>query len=332
VSTPLPLGLAPYVSPLTLTTAPTGVDFSTIPAVGSAPDGGPTPAENMAAIWDLCARSTSRADEYANQVLRATADVELSHGPDSRVTIGPAAGGMMNTPYWTRAGGNTRIILARRPILQVSKVQVCPNGQWPRQWTTLPAGWAEPEKPPIGVYGTAAPSGDASGGQAIIVGPGYISWCYGRNGWAIEVSYLNGWPHASLTAFAPAGSMTLPVNDCTGWAITNYYGTYTGATGSIRDSGQQEAIHVTTSSVTAGPGNVTLTAPTVYPHQAGTIVSTMPHSIEEACIKFCAAEALTRGATSTTIHAVGGAAQSSDGGARQLIEEGELLIHGYKAG
>ena len=44
------------------------------------------------------------------------------------------------------------------------------------------------------------------------------------------------------------------MNDCTGWAIKNYYGTYTGATGKIVDSGQQEAIHVTATSATAGPG------------------------------------------------------------------------------
>ena len=70
--------------------------------------------------------------------------------------------------------------------------------------------------------------------------------------------------------------------------------------------------------------------PTAYPHPAGTIITTIPTSVEQACIYFCTAEALTRGATSTTIHAVGGAAQSSSGGARELIEEGELLIHAFK--
>jgi len=327
LTTPLPLGLAPYLSPEVLQSAPTGIDFSTIPAGDDI-----TPAQNAAELWNMCGRATSRVDEYLNQILRATVDVELCHGPDYRVTVGPAAGGQMNTPYWAKAGGNARITLSRRPILQVSNVQVCPNGQWPRQWTALPANWYEPEKPPVGVYGSSAPSGDASGGQSIIVGPGYISWCFGRNGFAIEVTYLNGWPHCSLSSYVAAGVTELPVNDCTGWAVTNYYGTYVGATGSIRDSGQEEAIHVTASSVTAGPGNLTLSAATNYPHQAGTIVSTMPRSIEEACIKFAAAEALTRGATSTTIHAVGGGAQSSGGGATQLIEEGELLIHGYKAG
>src|ERR1035441_6690212 len=91
-----------------------------------------------------------------------------------------------------------------------------------------------------------------------------------------------------------------------------------------------EAAHATTSSVAAGPGNLTLAAPTVYPHQAGTVVSTLPAAVEQACIYFAAADAPTRGATTTTIHAVGGGAQSSGGGARELIEEGELLIHGYR--
>ena len=180
--------------------------------------------------------------------------------------------------------------------------------------------------PPLSIYGSVAPGGSAEGGQGVIVGGGYINKAYGRNGWAIEVSYLNGWPHCSLTAACAAGDTTIQVNDTTGWAITNYYGTATGATGRVVDSGQQEAVHVTSASVTAGPGTLTLSSALNYPHQAGVLVTTMPASIEQACIYFATAEALTRGATSTTIHAVGGAAQSSSAGARELIEEGELLM------
>lgn len=327
LTTPLPLGLAPYISPTTLITAPTGIDWSTL----GDPAADPTPAENMAEVWNMCGRATARVDGYINQTLRATTDVELVHGPDYRVTVGPASGGSYLTPYWGNSGAlNARIILSRWPILQVSNVQVCPNNLWPRQWTALPAGFFEPEMPPIGLYGSVSPGGSAEGGQAILVGGGYINKKYGRNGWAIEVSYVNGYPHCSLTSPVLAGATTIPVNDCTGWAIANYYGTYTGATGRIVDSGQQEAIHVTASSVTAGPGTLTLSSALNYPHQAGTLASTMPSSIEQACIYFAAAEALTRGATSTTIHAVGGAAQSSSAGARELIEEGELLVHAFR--
>ena len=96
------------------------------------------------------------------------------------------------------------------------------------------------------------------------------------------------------------------MNDTTGWAIENYYGTFTGATGRVVDGGQQEAVHVTAASVTAGPGTLTLSSALAYPHQAGTVVTTLPAAVDQACIYFAAAEALTRGATSTTIHAVGG--------------------------
>lgn len=291
----------------------------------------PSPAENMNEMWMMAARATSRIDGYLGQILRATADVELARGPDYRTTVGPASGGAYPTPYWGNSGAqNARIILARWPILQVTGVKTCPNNLWPRQWTALPAGFFEPEVPSLGVYGSIAPGGSADGGQAVIVGGGYINWCYGRNGWAIEVSYINGYPHCSLAAACAAGDTTISVNDCTGWAIQNYYQTYTGATGRVVDSGQQEAVHVTASSVAAGPGTLTLSSALHYPHQAGTIVTTMPASIEQACILFAASEALTRGATSTTIHAVGGGAQASDGGAKALAEEAELLCHPFK--
>ena len=278
----------------------------------------------------MCARATSRVDGYVSQTLRATIDTELIWGPDYRVTVGPASGGSYPTPYWGNSGAtNARIILSRWPVLSVTNVATCPAGQWPQVFTNLPAGYYAPAVPPLGVYGSVSPGGSAEGGQAIIVGGGYINKSLGRNGWAIQVTYINGWPHCSLTAAVAAGVTELPVNDTTGWAITDYYGV-TGATGSINDSGQQESIHVTSASVTAGPGTLTLSAATTYPHQTGTIVTTIPASIEQACIYFCTAEALTRGATSTTIHAVGGGAQSSSGGARELIEEGELLIHAFR--
>lgn len=326
MTTPLPLGLAPYISPTTLLTAPTGIDWSTIPAGDDI-----TTAENMAEWWNMCGRATARVDSYCNQVVRATLDTELFHGPDFRVTVGPGGGGSSPSPYWGNYNSfNARVIASRWPVLTVTGVQTCPNNLWPRQWTTLPAGWAEPEKPPIGIYGSIAPGASGDGGQGILIGPGYINWSLGRNGWAIQVTYINGYPHCSLTSTALAGDMTLNVNDCTGWAITNYYGTYTGATGSIKDSGQQESIHVQTATATAGPGILSLTRPLAYPHPAGTLVTTMPASIEQACILFAASEALTRGATATTIHDIGGHAQSSGGDATALATEAELLIHAYQ--
>ena len=283
----------------------------------------------------MCARATAKTDGYCNQALRATLDTELLHGPDYRVTVGPAAGGSYPTPFWGNAGFNARVILSRWPILEVTAVQTCPNSVWPRTWTSLPSGYFEPETPPIGIYGSITPGGSAQGGQAAIIAPGYINWNYGRNGWAIQITYLNGYPHTEISTTVAAGATTISVNDITGWAITNYYGTYTGATGKITDAGQQEAIHVTnvtptTGSVLAGPGTMTLSRALTYPHEAGTLVTTMPASIEQACILFATAEALTRGATSTTIHDIGGHSQGTGGDIVGLNTEAELLIHAYR--
>ena len=325
MTTPLPLGLSPYISPVTLTTSPTGIDWTTIVPWDDA-----TPAQNEVEIWNMCARATAKVDGYCNQTLRATADTELFHGPDYRVTVGPGGGGSYPTPYWGNAGFNARIILSRWPVLTVTNVQTCPNSQWPRQWTSLPTGYYEPETPSIGIYGASQPGGSAQGGQAIIVAPGYITWGLGRNGWAIQVSYVNGWPHTEISVTATAGESVITVDDTTGWATENYYGTYTGATGVVKDSGQQEAIHVTTSSTISGPGTLTLSSPLTYPHQAGTLITTLPATIEQACILFATAEALTRGATSTTIHDIGGHSQGTGGDVVGLTTEAELLIHSYR--
>ena len=324
MTTPMPLITAPYISPVTLLTAPTGIDWTSIPVGDDI-----TPAQNEAEWWNMCARATAKVDSYCNQILRATVDIEVLRGPDFRVTVGPGAGGATRTPYWNNAGSNARAILSRFPILEVTQVQVCPNNTWPRQWTTLPTGWAEPEYPPFGIFNSVAPATDAYGGQAIIIGPGFINWCFGRNGYVIQVSYINGFPHAEITSSALAGATTLSVSDVTGWGITSYQGT-TGATGVIKDSGQQETVHASSTSVTSGPGTLTLSAPLVYPHAPGTIITSMPASIEQACILFATAEALTRGATTTTIHDIGGHSQNTGGDVVGLTTEAELLCHPYR--
>lgn len=324
-TTPLPLGLAPYISPATLQNAPTGIDFSTIPAT---PDF--DPAANAAELWNLCQRATAMADQYCNQTLRATIDTEVLHGPDYRVTTGPAAGGMSLTPYWGTTGANTRAIMARWPILEVTQVQVCPNNVWPRVWTTLPTGMAEPEYPPFGIYNTIAPASDANGSQAVLIAPGWVTHCHGRNGFILQVTYVNGWPHTEINANAAAGATTLSVNDTTGWAVSNYQATVTGATGIIKDAGRQEAVHVSSASATSGPGTLTLSSALNYPHEQGTLLTTVPAAIEQACILFACAQALIRGATSTTIHSVGGHPAGSAGDISQLNAEAELLLHPYR--
>ena len=311
MTTPLPVGpLTPYVTPATLVSAPTGIAWSTIP-----PGKDVTPARHLAEQANICARATAQADEYCNQVLRATSDTEVYHGPDYRVTV--------------QQTGNVRIILQRWPVLAVTKVEVSPAATWPRQWVTLPAGWAEPETPPAGLYGSTAPSAAGSGGQSILIGPGYVDWSQGRQGYTIRVTYVNGWPHAGLVSPAPQGATSLQVDDCTGWAVTSGAGV-TGATGVVKDSGAQEVVQVTAASAQAGPGTLTLAAPLRFPHQPGVAVTTLPASAEWAVILFATAQALTRGATTTTVQALKPATQTSVKHVDDLCTEAELLLSPYR--
>jgi hypothetical protein len=324
MTTPLPLGLTPYISPLTLTNAPTGIDFTTIPDVDS------SPSQINAEQWNMCMRATSMADQYCNQLLRASIDTEVLHGPVYRVVVGPQAGGGNLGAYWGTVGSNCRAIMSRWPILAVNSVKVCGNGVWPRVWTSLPAGYFEPESPPWGLYNSSAPADDAYGGQAVLIAPGYVDWCLGRNGYVLEIAYTNGWPHTSNTVNASAGATQITVSDTTGWALTSYAGTVTGATGVFKDGGQTEAITVTASSTTSGPGTLTLAAALTYPHEIGTVVTTLPAAVEQACILFCTAQALVRGATSTTIHSIGGHVQSTGGDTAGLNSEAEILLHPFR--
>lgn len=328
MTTPMPLAGAPYISPVTLTNAPTGIDWTSIPVGDDV-----TLAENESEWWNMCQRATAKVNGYCNQVLRATIDDELLHGPDYRVTVGPAGGGSYNPAYWMGSGScsyNARVRLARFPILQIVSVSTCPNTVFPRTWRPVPSGFFEPETPPIGIYGSVAPSAEAFGGQSIIVAPGYIDWVYGRNGYAVHVQYVNGFPHAQITTAAAAGATSLLVDDCTGWGLSSYVGSATGATGVVKDGGQQETVHAASTSVVSGPGTLTLSSPLVYPHPAGTIVTTLPAQIEQACILFATAEALTRGATTTTIHDIGGHSQNTGGDVAGLNTEAELLCHPFK--
>jgi hypothetical protein len=319
LSTPLPVGpLSPYITPSLLTQASTGISWGSIPAGKDVSEG-----QRIAEQANICARATALVDEAVSQPLRATIDTLVLYGPGVRV--GAPQNGCLEP---------ARLILKRWPVLEVISVQVAQN-TFPVVWSTVPPGNYAPANPVSGLYGSIAPTAAAEGGQAILVSSQYVNWAFGRNGYAIEVAYVNGWPHTSLTASAtpatPPAAQTISVDDCTGWAITAAVGGTTGATGTVYDAGSQEVIQVTAASATQGPGTLTLAAPLQNTHAAGTMISTLPQSVVWAAILFCCSQALTRGATSTTIlQAPGG---KSDGGsmrATTLAKQACDILAPYK--
>ena len=310
---PLPAGQAPYITGAMLQSGawPTGISWNSLPPERTATD-----AQRLAAATNVAAEGTAECDAYCNMPLRCTATTETFHGPgdgDARVTV-------------QSGSGLGRIVLQRLPVLAITQVQVAPNRVFPRQWTTVPSGYYEPEYPALGLYNSIAPSAGGQGGQAILIAPGYISWYLGRNGFVINVSYYHGWPHTALTAPANIGDTTLTVDDCTGWGITTVEGT--GAVGVAYDGGSQEAIDCTGTSATAGPGTLTLASPLQYAHAAGVMTSSFPQDIIWGAALFASAAALTRGATSTTIQDAPGRGAGSNPAA--LAGEAELKLRPYR--
>lgn len=277
----------------------TGIDWLSLP-----PGSQVTQAQRQAEQINVAGRATSRADGFCRQVLRATAVQEQLYGPDYYLTV-------------QNGSGLGRAILSYWPVLSITKVEVAPN-TFPRQWTTVTSGYYDIERPALGFYNSVAPAAAPIGGQAILIDQGYVSWCNGRNGFVVRVSYVNGWPHTSLTETATpvgSGTQTIAVDDCTGWAITGEFG-QVGAAGLVYDLGLQETIQVTEASATSGPGTLTLASPLANTHVAGVMITTLPQSVIDAVILYATAQALQRGATSTTIHAIpggsGGGADSPD--------------------
>lgn len=308
MSTPVTGPLTPYVTPAggLLQSWPTGVDFGTIP-----PDSTTTQAQKTAAVMNLCASATVQAEEYVNQPLRATLATETMSGPDYRVTV-------------ENSTGNVRCILARWPVTSITAVSVSPN-VFPRTWRALPAGNWDIERPIIGAYGTNAPTGSGEGGQSVIIAP-FASWG-GRNSWRIRITYTHGWPHTSLTAAPAAGDTTVTVDDCTAWAPVTT-GAF-GALGVVYDGGGQETCQVTAASATAGPGTLTLATGLSYGHTAGVMCSAMPVNVIWGSALFAAADALTRGATSTTVRSLPGHS-GGPSGAEELRVEAMLKLHPYR--
>jgi hypothetical protein len=300
----------PYVTPQMLLAAPTGIVWSTI-----GPGARPSPIEQFNEQLNLCRRATSMIDGYVNQPLRATLDNEQLFGPgDFRFQMQP--------------NGNARLLLSRSPITFVVGGRISMAATFPAQWTTLQASDFKPAIPLMGVFGSAVPGGSDNSGQAVYMAPFAASWLAGRNGYQVEVFYVNGWPHASLQQPASAGDMTIAIDDCTGWFPPPGTGILSGASATFYDPLYQETITCAAAGAQTGPGTIALTAPLAYDHAVGVMVSTLPQSVIQAAILFCVSQALVRGGTATVAPGSGAAGGGKD--AMHYAIEAEQHVHQYR--
>jgi hypothetical protein len=277
------------------------------------PANNPTPQQNVGQIEQMCEIATSIVDGELNQMARATVDVETVDGPGHRV-------GVVNST------GLARCLTSMTPVLKVVGVRIAVgppqqtvSGQpYNFQWITVPSGLFYPQQQPFRLYGSSGPGGSSAGQNAIMVAGGYISWVWGRLNTHIELTYVNGWPHTSLTAEALSGATTLQVDDVTGWYNSTLAA---GALGQISDLPNTENATVTAVTAAgsvdgepAGPGTLTLAAPLTYTHQAGTVFTAMPKALRDATALFVAAQAVRAGLATISAPALPGAAGGAGAG------------------
>jgi hypothetical protein len=281
----------------------------------------------------VCWRATSTVDTYCRQVLRSTVGSEQLTGPGRpRCNVDRDTGlGVIQTKWW--------------PVTEILAVQVSPSRAFPAAWTPVPAGNYRIRHPLIAVGDTASATAP-DGGWTIDVAPGYIgcspygrtpaggfTGTGGRGSQLVQVCYLNGWPHTSLTATAAAGATVLDVDDVTGWA---------GASGFAYDGAGTEPVTVASVSATtpvelpngagiaeSGPGTVTLTSPLAFSHEQGVVVSALPAAVLEAAILAAAVQALTGGTDAITIQSVGGEHSSPQPTAEGMTKQYQALLAHY---
>lgn len=297
-----------------ITNAPTGISWSIIPF----PKANST--QQLAEQYNICWRATGMVDAYCNQVLRATVDTERLNGPDFRLT-------MQNST------GNARLMLSRWPITQVLQVAVSPN-TFPRTWQVVPSGFFEVERPPIDAYGSTAPTSAGDGGQSVLVSAGYMNWANGREGYTTATSYLNGWAHSSTTASSSSGVTTLAVDDVTSMTGTRVF-IYDGAETEVATvasvtANQNFTLPFGTNTVAAGPGTLTLSSATLYPHGSGVVVSAMPQAVLWATILACTEQALESGITAVTVQNLPGSQTVGGQGITALEAEFRDILNPYR--
>lgn len=302
-----------YCNVSMLLNAPTGVPWDIVPA----PQNDGTPAQ-LAELANILTRATGMVDAICNQTLRSTVSVEQVQGPDYRMTVDNS--------------GVARVMLSRWPVTEILAGRVSPRATIPRSWSPVPVTAMALEDPPITLLSPVVEGAAGAGGNAILVAPGYVSWAAGRNGYTFESSYLNGWPHAGVTASVAAGAQSVPVDDVTGMA---------GATCFFYDGATTETVTVSAAAATspvtlpaggtvqAGPGTVTLASPLVYGHAQGTVVSALPQDIIWASILLSACQVLSEGATAVAIPDIAGALTSGGKGVEDLKIDAEVILSTY---
>jgi hypothetical protein len=261
----------PYLTLQEFKNAPTALDYGNLVVGG-------TQAAQDAELSNAITRASSWIDNYCNQVIGATNDVE-----QQRVRITPDGTLRFHPKYF--------------PVVALTDLKY---GFYPNQLTTVTdpsQAWME-EQEIIFPYGNMAYTQSSQGP----LGFGFTS--NGRAETFIKYSYINGYANAVLTADVAQGATTLTVDGGLGIVAGEMLNLYDGAS--------TERVTVA-SSYTFGSSTVPLTAPLAYAHLTGVSVSNLPAAIKEAAILMTTAYLKIRGDAAMVMAVTNTASQQSPG-------------------
>jgi hypothetical protein len=249
----------PYLSLAEYKSAPTALDY------GNLVQGG-TQAQQDAELTNAITRASSYIDQFCNQIIGATVDVE-----QQRVRLRPSGELAIHPKYF--------------PIVALTSLSV---GYNPQSLVAVPdcsIAWLE-EQQIIFPYANANLTWSSQGALGYGTGVGTRQTAY------VQYGYVNGYANTLTAQNAAQGATSLTVVDGTG--ITP------GESLKIFDGASTENI-IVADNYTFGSTTVPLTAPLAYAHAAGVSVSALPAAVKEAAILVTSAYLKIRGDASLVL-------------------------------
>ena len=268
----------PYLTLSEFKNAPTALDYGNLVVGGNQ-------AAQDAELTNAITRASSYIDQYCNQIIGATTDVE-----QQRIRV--------------KSDGTLRFHPKYFPLVALTNLSY---GFYPNQLTAVTdpsQAWLE-EQEVIFPYANMAYTQSSQGA----LGFGFAT--SDRAETFIKYTYINGYANSIIASNAAAGATSI--------TVAEGLGIIAGEMLNIFDGASSERV-IVGSSYSFGSTTVPLTAPLAYAHLAGVSVSNLPAAIKEACILMTTAYLKIRGDASMTM-AVTNTATSQIAGSSKVTQE-----------
>lgn len=249
----------PYLTLTEFKNAPTALDYGNLVVGGNQ-------AAQDAELSNAILRASSWIDQYCNQIIGATNDVE-----QQRVRL--------------RSDGTLAIHPKYFPVVALTALSFGPTPNNLQAVSDCSQAWLEDQQI---IY-------PASQLNTTISSQGPLSFAFSSNASTkmyCQFSYVNGYSNSTISTIASAGSSVLLLADGTGIVA--------GETITIFDGANTERVTVA-STYEFDSNTVPLVSPLAYTHAVGVSVSALPAAIKQAAILLTSAFLKIRGDASITM-------------------------------